>query len=369
MNILVLNYEFPPIGGGASPVSYDISRHLAQCGHRVTVVTMQYKGLEKHEIVEGIEIYRLPCIRKKSNVCHPWEQLSYIFSAILFLNRYLQSNSFDIVHTHFIIPTGAVAWYLKKKYKLPYVITAHGSDVLGHNNKRFQILYQLLRKPWCGIVKAARAVISPSVHLIDLMKKSEKNANYVYIQNGIDTDLFYSDEKQKSILIMCRLQETKGVQIVLQAISKIDMGEWKLDIVGDGPYRSALEIMAEELHISNNVVFHGWIENKSREQLQFLAQASVFVSASRVENCPVSVLEALCSGCRVLVSDIAGHREILRENGEYFSVDNAGDCARKLEKLMNEESYTLALDKKKWDWENVISQYEKVICDDRYRNG
>ena len=43
MNILVLNYEFPPLGGGASPVSRDISIRLASLGHRVTVVTMGYK--------------------------------------------------------------------------------------------------------------------------------------------------------------------------------------------------------------------------------------------------------------------------------------------------------------------------------------
>lgn len=49
MNILVLNYEYPPLGGGAAPVSRDISEQLAAAGNKVTVVTMGFKNLPYHE--------------------------------------------------------------------------------------------------------------------------------------------------------------------------------------------------------------------------------------------------------------------------------------------------------------------------------
>ncbi len=45
LNILILNYEFPPLGGGASPVSYEIAKGYVGLGHEVSVVTMSYPGL------------------------------------------------------------------------------------------------------------------------------------------------------------------------------------------------------------------------------------------------------------------------------------------------------------------------------------
>jgi glycosyltransferase involved in cell wall biosynthesis len=125
MNILVLNYEYPPIGGGAAPVAKSTAEMLATLGHKVVVITMSYRGLPAYEIVNGVEIYRLQCRRSKANICYPWEQLTYIFAAKRFLRKHLSSYSYDVCHTHFIIPTGMIAYWCKKKYGLPYVITAH----------------------------------------------------------------------------------------------------------------------------------------------------------------------------------------------------------------------------------------------------
>ena len=50
----MLNYEFPPLGGGASPVSYEIAKGYIKLGHSVDVVTMGFKGLPKFEKKDGI---------------------------------------------------------------------------------------------------------------------------------------------------------------------------------------------------------------------------------------------------------------------------------------------------------------------------
>ena len=65
MKILMLNYEFPPLGGGASPVSYEIAKGYIKLGHEVSVVTMAFQGLKDFEVKDGIKIYRVPCIKKK----------------------------------------------------------------------------------------------------------------------------------------------------------------------------------------------------------------------------------------------------------------------------------------------------------------
>ncbi len=57
LNILILNYEFPPLGGGASPVSYEIAKGYAKLGHDVSVVTMGFSGLPNCEIKDKIGKY------------------------------------------------------------------------------------------------------------------------------------------------------------------------------------------------------------------------------------------------------------------------------------------------------------------------
>lgn len=364
MNILTLNYEFPPIGGGASPVSYDICKHLVSNGNKVTVVTMEYENLPKHEIRDGIDIYRVECIRKHKAVCHPWEQLSYIISAISFISNKKCISDFDIVHTHFIVPTGVVSLYLKRKYGIPYIITAHGSDVIGHNDKRFGLMYRLIKRPWSYILREAKAVVSPSEYLENLMKRSEKKANYICIPNGIDSNIFKPLQKKKSILVMCRLQETKRVDVIIKAFAGAYKDGWRLDIAGDGPELEKLQIIADELNILDKVNFYGWIQNKSAEHLKMLGEASVFVSASVVENCPVSVLEALCSGCKVIVSDIPAHKELLMDNGIYFHENDVEELQQLLTQCMCGQIQNECISndiREKADWKYKIKQYEEVL--------
>ena len=141
--VLVLNYEFPPLGGGASPVSYEIADGLskivipAEAGIQSTaafdidVVTMGYKGLPKYEEVnKNFRIHRVKCLRSKKELCHPREQLTYLFFGYFKCKELLKKNKFDICHCHFIIPTGVLAMKLKKKFGLEYIITSHSSNVL-----------------------------------------------------------------------------------------------------------------------------------------------------------------------------------------------------------------------------------------------
>ena len=87
MNILVLNYEFPPLGGGGAPVSRDIARQYSKMGHKVVVLTMGYKDLPTYETVDGVEIFRLKCWRSKKSSCMPWEQYTYILAVKKFMKR------------------------------------------------------------------------------------------------------------------------------------------------------------------------------------------------------------------------------------------------------------------------------------------
>ena len=82
MKILMLNHEFPPVGGGASPVTFELCRHVAGLGHDVDVVTMRYGSLPAFERVAGVNVYRTWALRGKPNISHPHELASYLAGAV-----------------------------------------------------------------------------------------------------------------------------------------------------------------------------------------------------------------------------------------------------------------------------------------------
>ncbi|MEO8146906.1 MAG: glycosyltransferase family 4 protein [Bacteroidia bacterium] len=360
MNILMLNYEFPPLGGGASPASYEIAKRYVRLGHTVDVVTMAFKNLPSFEIKEGINIYRIRCLRTKKEICYPWEQLSYIVSAKIFLKTFLKNKKYDINHTHFIIPTGLISLWVKKNYRLNYIITSHGSDVLGYN-KRFRFIYPLIKRTWKKIIREADVVTTPSKFLQEKIKEHTTEGNFVVIPYTIDPTLFTPLSKEKKILIVARLFVNKGVQDILQAMKEINMTGWTVDIIGDGPYRNFLEKKAKENGLETVVKFHGWIDNKSEVMKTFYGNAAIFISASYFESMGLTVLEAIASGCYALVTNVGGHLDMLTDE-YFFEASNPQSLKEKLIPLMNnwEELKPVTLDDK-FNWDNIILRYEEAL--------
>src|SRR6266487_2740390 len=129
----MLNYEYPPLGGGASPITGALAEQLAVAGHDVDVVTMEFLGLPRFEEHGRLRVYRVAAVRRSQVRASTREMLSYLPSA---LNRSLtltRERPYDLIHSHFVIPTSIVAALLRRVRGLPSVITIHGSDVPGYN--------------------------------------------------------------------------------------------------------------------------------------------------------------------------------------------------------------------------------------------
>ena len=172
MKILTLSYEFPPLGGGGAKVVYGLTKELVKLGHEVDLVTMGFRGLPKYEEINGTNIYRVPCFRNRESICSTHEMVSYALSAIPFAVRLVKRKQYEINHTHFILPDGFVSYLLKKMIKLPYIITAHGSDVPGYNPDRFIIDHKILSPLWKKIVYNADQIVCLSESLKSLVQKS-----------------------------------------------------------------------------------------------------------------------------------------------------------------------------------------------------
>jgi glycosyltransferase involved in cell wall biosynthesis len=365
LKILMLNYEFPPLGGGASPVSYEIAKGYVKLGHSVDVVTMGFKDLPSYEVKDGINIYRVKCLRSKKEICHPWEQLTYIISAKKFLKKHMKTHTYDINHTHFIIPTGIIALWLKKKYNLPYIITSHGSDVPGFNTDRFKQLHKFTGPILRKVCKNAKIIIPLSQYLNTLIKENIGEYKVRVIPNGVYIDKFQPKAKKKIILSTGRLLPRKGFQYLIKAVSNKDYN-YEVHIAGDGPMMQELRALAEES--KTKIVFHGWMDNNSKEYKQLLEEASIYVLASEKENASIALLEAMSAGCAIITSSISGCPETIGNSGLIVEAKNSEQIRDAIESLVNNPKKMQRLEKlarkriiKMFDWNKIIKEYEEVL--------
>ncbi len=320
MRILVLNYEYPPLGGGAIPVSRGVCRELAARGHEVDVITMAFPGLPRAEEHGRLRVFRVPSFRRAAHICHGHEMLTYLLPAFLKGMSLLRAQHYDLIHSHFLFPSGVVAALLQQASGVPYVLTAHGSDVPGYNPERFQRAHRLLGPAWRSVVHGASSITSPSRWLAQLIEEHAPGAAVEVVPNGIDPHWVEPAEKSRTILVVSRLFERKGVQFLLEALREFRSG-WSVHIVGDGPHRGTLEAMARD--VRDQVVFHGWLENDSEELKALFAAAGIFVFPSQVENFPMCLLEAMLSGAAIVASDIAPCQEVLGETASFFPSGDA----------------------------------------------
>lgn len=364
MRILVLNYEYPPLGGGASPVTKSLSEELVKLGHIVDVVTMGFKGLKQKEEINGVTIYRVPSIRKEQGVCQTHEMLTYCYSAYRFLPKLLKENKYDINHSHFIIPTGIVS-YLNKS-KIPYIITSHGSDVPGHNPNRFSFQHKLLKPCWKKIVQNAEQVVTPSNYLKSLILESVDTDNVIIIPNGFDVNSlnFNPKKKEKKILLLSRLFEFKGFQYFLDAIRDINT-DYEINIVGEGPYSETL-IKKAKL-IKSNINFVGWLDNNSKQYKELYETSSIFVFPSSAESFGVVLLEAMSSGCAIITTNSSGCSEVVDDVALLVRPRSSDDIRDALVKLVNDDKLRneLAFKARKrveenFTWKNIAKQYVNV---------
>lgn len=314
MRILTLSYEFPPIGGGGSGVVKGLCSELVRLGHTVDVVTMGFRDLPAHEIVDGIAVHRIDCQRRAISKCTAREALRYVFKARLVARELLKTHRYDLAHVHFIFPDGLVAWREVTPRGIPFVITAHGSDVPGYNPKWFfRIAHPLLHTVWRRVTGAAAEIVSPSETLARLIEAQGPGTAVRVIPNGIDADRYRPARKKDQILMATRLVERKGVQYLLRALAGGDIA-WPAIVVGSGEHAAALTRLNDEL--GRPAKLHGWLDNASPEFRDLLEQSAIYVLPSEFENFPVSLLEAMAAGCAIVTTRGHGCEEVVGDSAE-----------------------------------------------------
>jgi glycosyltransferase involved in cell wall biosynthesis len=378
MNLLVLNYEYPPLGGGAGVITQNISERMAEAGHKVTVVTTWYKNEKETEETGNLKIIRLKSKRKHTYKSNIFEMLSWIKESKKFLKTFCREEKFDLCFANFAIPGGIVALYLKKKFGLKYTIISHGHDIPWRYPK------QMLHLHMATYFRIKKICLESEINFVQTEEMKENidkflgkkyAAKNVLIPNGIGTKPFVPDYTMRSnqfkILFTGRLVDQKGPLTFLKAIKLYSERnkDFIVHIIGDGMLRSKMEDYVKSQGLKGIVKFCGWV---SKDQIvKEYQSAHVNVISSVFEGMSIAVFESLACGCFLITTPIDTIKQVINpdENAVIVNFQSPKEIEEQLEYYYNKKflkNYIVPdrLISKlitRYDWDNIVKEYQTVF--------
>lgn len=297
------------------------------------VVTTRFRNSAKCETVDGVNIHRVDCVRVKAHFSTLLEAATYVAAARARIGKLVSRRRYDINHSHFILPDGLNARRIEQATGLPYIITAHGSDVPGYNPHRVRLLHQLLSPLWRGITRGASALVCPSRSLQELVAARDPTLRTSLIPYGFDVGRYRHAHRERRILVVTRMLRRKGIQYLLRAIEGLPLRH-EVHLVGDGPYLPTLRKLAAQLGVP--VTFHGWLDNRSAELTRLYETSDIFVLPSEKENFPVALMEAMDAGLAIVTTRGTGCSEVVGDAGVLVQPQDAAGLRTALVSLLNE---------------------------------
>jgi len=380
MKILMLNYEFPPLGGGAGRATLNIARELVKSGNEVDILTSSYEKKATDEVVDGINIYRVFSKRKGIHECGFLGMLSYVIFGFFKFRKLVKNKKYDVIHAFFSIPTGIITFLGKKIYGLNYIVSLRGSDVPDYDQYEFNVMHKFLKPLNRRIWKNAHSVVVLSKNLAEIASKTEPKLHYKVIYNGIDMSVFRPMNVKKTdecIQLICvsRLLKRKGIQYLLYALSKLRYPNLKLLIVGTGNYGEELRRLTSKLDLSERVSFHNYCKNEDLPELY--NRSDIFVLPSLTESFGLVFLEAMACGLPIIATRTGGIPEIVEngengilvEPGEIDELKNALDRLISDKELRQKMSRNNLLRVREFSWEKIANQYleeYKNVCNPHF---
>lgn len=371
MRLLILNSEYPPIGAGAGNASANIARRLVEMGNEVIVVTTGHGGLPADETVSGVRILRGPAARKRADRSTAFEQVVFIKGATIRCLALLRNFRPDVVLAFFGLPSGAVAWFLKLIFGIPYVVSLRGGDVPGFRPYDFWLYHRIAVPFLHAIWNAAAQVVANSQGLRALAKAFDPKADIAIVPNGVDCERFWAAERRWSdptILSVGRIVHQKGLDLALMALAGLKDLTWEWRIAGDGPQLEYLKEMLSREGLRDRVHFLGW--TGADELIREYQAASLMVFPSRHEGMPNAILEAMASGLPVIASRIAGNEELVvaGETGLLVPPEDPDALRESLRMLLADEAQRERMGRaartrvaEKYGWADAASQYQQIL--------
>ncbi len=388
MNIAFGFDIFFPETNGVMTATINLARNLASRGHSIYFFVPRNRRYQDETLDGTIRIVHIPSI---PSGIYPGVRLSNIYSS--FVGNKLREYNIEIVHE-------TAPWLIcvamsraAVRLGIPIIVTHHTliDDPTyiqyGLKSRRLsligqRIIWKVLLNP---CYKNAGLITAPSkTTCADISRRIVPPRRIEYISNGIDIARFLVEQPteplpehipapyldgRSTFVFVGRQGYEKSIHVLLQAMAKLKVShpEARLLLIGSGPAEIAMYKLTNRLGLADSVFFAGTVPNKQLIGSHLLKKMVAFVTASLTENQPMTIIEALCSGCPVIVPDDPHMTTIVEPDyGWIYESADVGRLAETMGRVLEQpqerdaKAVNARTQLERFDGRRVASQFEEM---------
>lgn len=370
MRILVIIHEYPPIGGGGGKAAQQICEGLAQRGHQLQVLTSHFGDLPRLEETPNLTIRRIEAHRKQAFRAGLGTMLSYIWNASRLGVRLARKWKPDVIHVHFAVPCGPVAWWIHHRTHVPYVLTAHLGDVPGGSPQKTSRWFRWI-KPFTPPVWKRAARITAVSEFTRRLALEHYPVDIDVIPNGVDLEVVKPSHIEPhdppGIVFAGRFVEQKNPLQIVRSLTQLTDLPWHCTLVGDGALRPNMEAEIAKHNLQGRFDLPGWVT--PAQVLEYYAKSDIMFMPSRTEGLPVVGVEALAMGLALVLGKAGGNLDLVEQGKNGYLVDSDdtdGFIAALRDLLSNPDRLRSAKLKsrdlaERFDLQRVVDAYEQLF--------
>lgn len=365
LRILFWNELFLPAIGGAEIFTARLGHGLIERGHHVSVVADRIPAtLLDAELIKKISVHRFPfraSLRSLTKQSEPSLEFPQIMKAIRSLK---EQGGFDIVHVNFSGPNLLFHLRTLNSSDAPTIVTFQ--TALSAKSGYEAGLVRKLLQAATRVVSVSEAALE---NVVQCTGYPRERISVIY--PGIPPALFgTSPERQcdiPTVAFIGRLVKDKGADLAIRAMLSL-RGAARLNVIGDGPERSNLRALADELSLEETVIFSGYVSNGTRRKM--LSEASILVVPSRHEELfGMVAAEGAFSSLPVVTCSTGGLPEVVLDGvtGIVVPTNDAEALSSAIHKLSSEPVLAKKMGEagrqralKKFSIEKTIDDYESL---------
>ena len=392
--VLVLTSTFPRWENDTTPrFVFELSNRLANKNRKIIVLAPGAPNASKKERLGNLEVHRfqyfpLPKLQKlaygagiipnvKSSFLAKIQIPNFLMSEYLSARKLIKKYKPDILHAHWLIPQGILAVLLKKRYKIPLVVTVHGSDLFPLKNPMFKSLQKTVLENCDACTVNSIATKNELISRFPQFKNK-----IVVIPMGVDVKKFSGKaankpkkyKNKKIILFVGRLNEQKGIEYLIKSIPYIrnTHPNIKLLIIGEGSYKTHLENVAKSLGVKENIDFLWSIPGSKIMDYYKIADVFVLPSVTSkigTEGLGLVLLEAMAAKVPAIGTNTGGIRYVIKnmQNGILVEERNPKQIADGISLLLANSKLRAKITKnafkfvnKNYSWNIVVEKFDRL---------
>ena len=374
MKILIVNFEYPPLGGGGGVATKDIAETLSD-HHDVHFITTAPQDGVKEEKQGGVHLHRVAVLgRNKTQTASLLSLVTFVFPAFVRGFFLCNKEKFDVINAQFVIPSGIPASLLSFLFGIPFVLSFVGGDIYDptkgmspHRHWYLRLIISLvtMRASACTAISEDTKKRAQELH--NVTKKIV--VTHLGIQpisvESVDRASLGMVDTVLSAVTIGRLIPRKGYDALLR--SWRSLSDIHLYIMGEGPLRDELQKSILEYGLQDCVHLMGYVSEEKKRQV--LEQSDIYVSAAEHEGFGIVYLEAMDAGLPLVTIANGGHEDFLVDgvNALFVPAGDVSALSLSIQRLVDDEDMREAMaEKNKEDAKNfyldrTVAQFEDVL--------